>query len=72
MIFEQVVDIITDYLDINPDEIKTDSTFEDLELNSVDLLDLEMAIEDEFGVSVEINDGLKTVGDVVEYIEENM
>lgn len=72
MIFEQVVDIITDYLDINPDEIKTDSTFEDLELNSGDLLDLEMAIEDEFGVAVEINDGLKTVGDVVEYIEENM
>ncbi|MBQ7974297.1 MAG: acyl carrier protein [Clostridia bacterium] len=72
MIFEKVVDMITDYSDIAPDEIKKDSTFEDLELDSLDVVELVMAVEDEFGVTVEINDGLKTVGDVVEYIEENM
>lgn len=72
MIFEQVVDMITDYSDLSPDDIKYDSTFEDLELDEIDLLDLAMAIEDEFGIAVEINYGLKTVGDVVEYIEENM
>ena len=72
MIFEQVVDMITDYSDLSPDDIKYDSTFEDLELDEIDLLDLAMAIEDEFGIAVEINDGVKTVGDVVEYIEENM
>ena len=72
MIFEQVVDMITDYSDLSPDDIKYDSTFEDLELDEIDLLDLAMVIEDEFGISVEISDGLKTVGDVVEYIEENM
>ncbi len=72
MIFEQVVDMITDYSDLFPDDIKYDSTFEDLELDEIDLLDLAMAIEDEFGIAVEINNALKTVGDVVEYIEENM
>lgn len=72
MIFEQVVDMITDYSDLSPDDIKYDSTFEDLELDEIDLLDLAMAIEDEFGIAVEISGGLKTVGDVVEYIEENM
>lgn len=72
MIFEQVVNMITDYSDLFPDDIKYDSTFEDLELDEIDLLDLAMAIEDEFGIAVEINNGLKTVGDVVEYIEENM
>ena len=72
MIFKKVVDMLADYSDIAPDEIKKDSTFEELELDSLDVVELVMAVEDEFSVSIEINEDFKTVGDVVEYIEENM
>lgn len=72
MIFEKIVNMLADYSDIAPDEIKKDSTFEELELDSLDVVELVMAVEDEFSVAIEVNENLKTVGDVVEYIEENM
>lgn len=72
MIFEKIVNMLADYSDVAPEEIKKDSTFEELELDSLDVVELVMAVEDEFLVPIEVNDNLKTVGDVVEYIEENM
>lgn len=72
MIFEKIVEMLMDYTDVSPDEIMKDSTFEELELDSLDVVELVMAVEDEFGVSVEINNELKTVGAVAEFIEENM
>ncbi len=72
MISEKIIDMLTDYCDIAPEEIKKDTAFDELELDSLDVVELVMALEDEFSVSVEINEDLKTVGDVVEYIEENM
>ena len=46
---------------------------EDFEADSLDVVDMVMSLEDEFGVEVpdEAVEGLKTVGDVVRYIEEN-
>ncbi len=72
MIFNKVVDMLADYSDIAPDEIRKDSTFEELELDSLDVVELVMAVEDEFSVSLEFDENLKTVGDMIEYIEDNM
>ncbi|MFB0917514.1 MAG: acyl carrier protein [Clostridiaceae bacterium] len=70
MVFEKISEIIADKLGLSADEIKMDSSFEDLGADSLDIVELIMAIEDEFGIQVsdEEAEKAKTVGDVVNYI----
>ncbi len=72
MVFEKVVELLSDYSDVAADSITEDSTFEDLGLDSLDTVELIMGIEDEFGVTIEMSNEFKTVGSVVKYIEDNM
>ena len=74
MVFEKVRDILADQLDLEEDSITMDSSFiEDLGADSLDLVDLVMSLEDEFGLEVPDDqiENFRTVGDVVRYIEEN-
>ena len=71
-IFKTMQDLIAEQFAIDTDEIGMDSSFvDDLGADSVDLVELVMAIEEEFEVG-EIQEedlsGLKTVGDTVNYI----
>lgn len=68
--FERVVKILVDEKDCEENAIKMESTWKDLELDSLDTVELLMNIEDEFNVQLEMNENLKTVGDVVNAIEE--
>ncbi len=67
--FEKVVNILVDAKDCEADKIKMESTWAELELDSLDTVELVMNLEDEFGVSLEMNEDLKTVGDVVKAID---
>ena len=72
--FERIRELLAEQLDIDEDKITMDSDIlEDFEADSLDVVDMVMSLEDEFGVEVpdEAVEGLKTVGDVVRYIEEN-
>ena len=72
MVFEKVRDILADQLDLEEDSITMDSSFiEDLGADSLDLVDLVMSLEDVFGLEVpdDAIETMKTVGDVVRYIE---
>jgi len=74
MIFDKVKDILVDQLDCEEDKVTMDASItDDLGADSLDLVDLVMSLEDEFGL--EINDDqvetIKTVGDIVRYIEDN-
>lgn len=74
MIFERVREIICDQLDLDEDHVTMDSDLlEDLEADSLDLLDLSMSLEDEYGIEVPDDqvEHFHTVGDIVRYIEEN-
>ena len=74
MIFEKVKQILSAQLEIDENMITLDSDLiEDLGANSLDLVDLVMSVEDEFGLEVPENllDTVHTVGDVVNFIEEN-
>ena len=76
-VFERVRDIAADKLSVEPDDIQLESSFtEDLEADSLDVVELIMALEEEFGgddppleISDEEAEGLNTVNDVVEYLE---
>ena len=73
MIFDKVKAIILEQFMADEDSITMQSSFiDDLEADSLDLIELVMAIEEEFGLSIEDQDvgDIKTVGDVVNYISE--
>ena len=75
-IFKTMQDLIAEQFAIDADEISMDSSFvDDLGADSVDLVELVMAIEEEFNVG-EIDEddltGLKTVGDCVRYLYNKM
>jgi len=73
--FEQVKAIIVDLLDIDDEKVTPDARFrEELEADSLDLVELIMEFEDRFGgeISDEDAQNINTVGEAVEYIEEHM
>ncbi|MBE6798196.1 MAG: acyl carrier protein [Ruminococcaceae bacterium] len=72
MVFEKIRAILCEQLELNEDQVTMNSNIaEDLGADSLDVVDLIMSIEDEFDVEVPDEDieGIKTVGDVVNYIE---
>lgn len=72
MIYEKIRGIISEQFHIDEDEITTDTSFrEDLNADSLDLVELIMALEDEFELEVDDDDveKINTVGDAVDYIK---
>ena len=74
MIFDKGRGIICEQFDLEPDQV-TENTLlkEDLDADSLDLVDLVMSFEDEFQIEVPEEEvrNIKTVGDIVKYIEEH-
>ena len=70
MTFEKVAKILADYKDMDVSGITMDSSFTDLKLDSLDTVEIIMNLEDEFGVSIEMSEDLKTVGDIVALLDE--
>ena len=72
MVFEKVKDIIIEQLGVDEEEIKMEASFiDDLGADSLDIVELIMAIEEEFDLEIPDKDAEKitTVGDAVEYIK---
>ena len=70
MIFERLKEIMEENLSINKEEIGLESTFQSLGIDSLDTFQLIIEIEEEFGIEVEAPENMKTIQDVVNYIEE--
>ncbi|MBQ8383090.1 MAG: acyl carrier protein [Clostridia bacterium] len=66
---EKLIAIIAEYLGKDASEIEADATFEDLGLDSLDIAELVMQIEDELSVTIELNAELNNIDKLVEYIE---
>ena len=74
MVFERIKQMIVEELSVEADKINLESRLsEDLGADSIDAVELIMNIEDEFEIQVSDEDAqnLKTVGDLVKYIEAN-
>ncbi len=73
-IFDKVKEIIVDQLGVEEDEVTLESSFiEDLGADSLDIVELIMALEEEFGLEIPDDEAEKisSVNDAVEYIREN-
>lgn len=73
-ILNQVKEIIVEYLGVEEEQVVPEATLMDnLGADSLDLVELSMNLEEKFGVTIDDEDigNLKTVGDVVAYLEKN-
>ena len=73
-IFESVRTILVDQLGVDEDAVSMDSNFiDDLNADSLDIVELVMAMEQEFGISIpdEEAERIETVGDAVDFIKNN-
>lgn len=74
-VFEKVKVIIVDLLGVDEEKVTTEARFrEDLEADSLDLVELIMALEDEFGGEISDEDAqeITTVGEAVSYLKTHM
>ncbi len=75
MVFKKIKDIISQQLGMDQEEITMESSFvDDLGADSIDMVELVMAMESEFDLEIAEKDAenIQTVGDAVEYIKKNI
>ena len=74
MVFDKVKEIIVDQLDVDENDVTEASNIQDdLGADSLDIVDLVMSFEEEFDIEIPDDqvENIKTVGDIVKFIEEN-
>lgn len=74
-VFERVRDIVVEELGVEPEEVTAEASFlDDLGADSLDIVELIMAFEEEFDLEIpdEEAENIGTVQDVIDYIEENL
>jgi acyl carrier protein len=72
-IFTQIKDILVETLSVDEDKVTPDARFqEDLETDSLDLVELIMTMEEKFGLKISDEEAqeIKTVGDAVDFVEQ--
>ena len=76
MIFEKLAALIAEQFNVDADSITMDTSFtDDLNADSVDIVDLSMALEEEFGIEEldeEEASSIKTVGDLVRFLQNKI
>ncbi len=71
-LFDEVKEVVVEQLNVNPDEVKEESKFvEDLGADSLDVVELVMALEEKFDIEIPDEDAEKitTVSDAIKFIE---
>ena len=72
MVFEAIAELIAERVEKDPSEIKMESTFRDLGIDSLDTVEMVMDLEDELGIELELEDKIATVGELVAFVESKM
>ena len=68
-VYQKIVDTIVDAKGIDAASITPQSNFKDLNVDSLDIAEMVMNLEDEFGITIELEEGVTTVQDLVDLIE---
>lgn len=72
MVFEKVAKVLAEHLGIDESEIKMESTFEELGVDSLDTVEMVMELEEELGVELELEQKVTSVGELVGILEEKL
>ena len=75
MIFEKIAGLLSEQFGVEADSITMDTSFEDLGADSLDIVELTMAVEEEFGLeNMDADDlsGVATVADLVRYLKSKL
>lgn len=67
---DELIQITADYLGKDPSEITSDQTFKDMGLDSLDLLDMVMEVEQKFGVKLTLTQDVDTIDKLAALLEE--
>ncbi|MBJ6745014.1 acyl carrier protein [Streptococcus sp. 121] len=68
--FEKIQAIIVEELEVNPDQVTMETTFDDLDVDSLDFFQVITAIEDEFNVEINDDENIKSIADLVAFVEK--
>ena len=71
-IYQKIVDTIVDAKGIDAESIHYSSTFQELNVDSLDIAEMTMTLEDEFGITIELEEGVNTIEDLVNLIMKRM
>jgi len=71
MLFEEIREIICEQLDIEKDLVKVESTFEEIDADSLDMFQIVIEIEEKYDIQIKEIEGLKSIKDLIKYVEEN-
>jgi acyl carrier protein len=69
-VMQAIKDILHENLDIDPANVTAESTLDDLGIDSLDTVELICDLEERCGIEMGYPEGLKSIGDVINYIEE--
>ena len=75
MVLEKVTSIVVDQLDVDEEKVAMEASIsDDLGADSLDVVDLVMSLEEEFNIEIpdEEVENIKTVGDIVKYVEDRI
>lgn len=67
-IFNAIAEIVADRTDTAMEDVKNESTFRDLGIDSLDTVEVLMELEDKLGTTIELDQKIETVGDLVTFI----
>ena len=70
MVFEAIQELIADKMEMDKNEITLESSFKDLGIDSLDMVEMVMELEDKLDKEIELSDKIETVGELVTFIEE--
>jgi len=72
MVMEKVTNFLAEHLSVDTSEIKAETTFESLGIDSLDTVEMVMALEDDLGIELELNESVLTVGELVAFVESKL
>lgn len=70
MIFEKIKSLLVENLDCDASEITKETKFDDLGIDSLDITELVMILEDEFNIEITMENSIRTISDLVKKVEE--
>jgi len=72
MVMEKLVALLAEHLDMDAGEIKAETTFETLGIDSLDTVEMVMQLEEELNVELELDEKVATVGELAAFIEKKL